>query len=79
MVVIIITVITQGIRVPSDLKGKLGGSLIANSGFFQAVGVISFGESFSESFSALFQTNKLTSVSICLSYVTDAVQSISSV
>jgi hypothetical protein len=46
MLVIIITVITQGVRVPADMKGKLGGSLVANNGFFQAVGVISFGEHF---------------------------------
>jgi sodium-coupled neutral amino acid transporter 11 len=43
MVVIIVTVISQGARVPADLKGKLSGSLVANTGFFQAVGVISFG------------------------------------
>jgi len=44
MLVIIVTIITQGVRVPAELKGKLGGSLLANSGFFQAVGVISFGK-----------------------------------
>lgn len=42
MFVIIITVITQGFRVPSDMKGKLSGSLLINDGIFQAIGVISF-------------------------------------
>jgi hypothetical protein len=44
MLVIIITVITQGATVPSDLRGDLKGELFINSGFFQAVGVISFGK-----------------------------------
>ena len=44
MLVIIITVTTQGVRVPEDLRGDLKGELFVNSGFFQAVGVISFGE-----------------------------------
>ena len=44
MLVIIITIITQGVRVPKDLRGDLKGELFVNSGFFQAVGVISFGE-----------------------------------
>jgi hypothetical protein len=43
MLVIIITVITQGPLVPDDLKGDLRGELFVNNGFFQAVGVISFG------------------------------------
>jgi hypothetical protein len=43
MLVIIITVITQGPMVPNDLRGNLKGELFVNSGFFQAVGVISFG------------------------------------
>lgn len=43
MMVIIVTVITQGARIDSDLKGPLRGSLFVNDGFFQAVGVISFG------------------------------------
>ncbi|KAB8670404.1 hypothetical protein FH972_026317 [Carpinus fangiana] len=42
MLVIIITVITQGARVPADLRGPLRGSLFINSGVFQAIGVISF-------------------------------------
>ncbi|KAI1975759.1 hypothetical protein LOZ53_004598 [Ophidiomyces ophidiicola] len=42
MLVIVFAVITQGPRVPSDLKGEIQGSLLINSGFFQAVGVISF-------------------------------------
>jgi hypothetical protein len=43
MLVIIITIITQGVRVPADLKGHVQGSLFVNDGFFQAIGVISFG------------------------------------
>ena len=43
MVVIIVTVITQGVRVPSDLRGGLRGSLFVKEGVFQAIGVISFG------------------------------------
>jgi sodium-coupled neutral amino acid transporter 11 len=43
MLVIIVTVITQGPLVPNDLRGNLKGELFVNSGFFQAVGVISFG------------------------------------
>ncbi|KAF1810169.1 amino acid transporter [Eremomyces bilateralis CBS 781.70] len=42
MLVIILTVITQGFRVPSESKGKLSGNLFVNSGIFQAIGVISF-------------------------------------
>lgn len=43
MLVILITVITQGVRVPADLKGNLRGSLLIRGGVFQAIGVISFG------------------------------------
>lgn len=43
MLVIIITIITQGVWVPADLKGHVQGSLFVNDGFFQAIGVISFG------------------------------------
>ncbi|MCJ1476694.1 hypothetical protein MMC13_005362 [Lambiella insularis] len=42
MLVIIVTVITQGARVPQDLKGNLRGSLLIRDGVFQAIGVISF-------------------------------------
>ncbi|KAL9115395.1 MAG: hypothetical protein Q9227_000716 [Pyrenula ochraceoflavens] len=42
MLIIIITVITQGARVPKDLKGDFTGLWFINSGFFQSVGVISF-------------------------------------
>jgi len=45
MLVIIITVITQGPRVPTDMKGNLKGSLLIESGVAQAIGVISFGTS----------------------------------
>lgn len=42
MMVIIVTVLTQGPRQPPNLRGQLQGSLIINSGVFQAIGVISF-------------------------------------
>lgn len=43
MLVILITVVTQGASVSSELRGAVKGSLWANSGIVQAVGVISFG------------------------------------
>lgn len=43
MLIIVITVITQGPRVPAEMKGPIRGSLIINNGVFQAIGVISFG------------------------------------
>lgn len=43
MLVIVITVLTQGPLVDNDLRGDLKGLLFINDGFFQAVGVISFG------------------------------------
>ncbi len=43
MLVIIVTVVTQGLVVDQDLRGDLKGLLFINDGFFQAVGVISFG------------------------------------
>lgn len=42
MTVIIITVILQGPLMPPEIRGPLRGSLIINSGVFQAIGVISF-------------------------------------
>ncbi|KAJ5653355.1 hypothetical protein N7490_000358 [Penicillium lividum] len=42
MIVIVVTVITQGFRVPAESRGEFKSHLIVNSGFFQAVGVISF-------------------------------------
>lgn len=42
MLVILITIITQGFRIPSEYRGQLRGSLFINSGVFQAIGVISF-------------------------------------
>jgi solute carrier family 38 (sodium-coupled neutral amino acid transporter), member 11 len=42
MVIIIFTVVTQGPMQPPDLRGQLKGSLLINSGVFQAIGVISF-------------------------------------
>lgn len=43
MLIIIVTVATQGAAVDSEHRGNLKGLLFVNSGFFQAVGVISFG------------------------------------
>ena len=45
MSVIIITISIQGGRVSPELRGDLRGSLFIRSGFFQAIGVISFGRS----------------------------------
>jgi len=42
MGVIILTVITQGPMQPSSSRGELKGSILINSGVFQAIGVISF-------------------------------------
>ncbi|GAB7348275.1 hypothetical protein MBLNU459_g6258t2 [Dothideomycetes sp. NU459] len=42
MLVIIVTVITQGPRVPPEMRGPIKGSLLINNGVFQAIGVISF-------------------------------------
>ncbi|KAH7125652.1 transmembrane amino acid transporter protein-domain-containing protein [Dendryphion nanum] len=42
MTVIIVTVITQGFRVPSESRGQLRGSIVIHSGVFEAIGVISF-------------------------------------
>ncbi|KAL8938104.1 MAG: hypothetical protein Q9216_004077 [Gyalolechia sp. 2 TL-2023] len=44
MLVILIAVITQGPRIPSELRGATKGSLVIESGLFQAIGVISFGQ-----------------------------------
>ena len=44
MLVIIITILTQGARVPQDLRGDLKGNLFINDGVLQAIGVISFGK-----------------------------------
>jgi sodium-coupled neutral amino acid transporter 11 len=43
MLIIIVTILTQGAVVDSDLRGNVRGLLFVNDGFFQAVGVISFG------------------------------------
>jgi sodium-coupled neutral amino acid transporter 11 len=42
MGVIVVTILTQGPRLPADMRGQLRGSLIINDGVFQAIGVISF-------------------------------------
>ena len=44
MCVIVISVMTQGIRVPAETRGNFRGLLFVSDGFFQAVGVISFGK-----------------------------------
>jgi sodium-coupled neutral amino acid transporter 11 len=42
MIIIIVTVLTQSFRVPSDLRGPLRGHLLINANLFEAIGVISF-------------------------------------
>ncbi|SMQ55794.1 unnamed protein product [Zymoseptoria tritici ST99CH_1A5] len=42
MIIIVITVLTQGPMTPAELRGPLKGSLLINDGVFQAIGVISF-------------------------------------
>ena len=45
MLLILIAIVSQGFRVPSELRGHFGGSLLTlNQGVFQAIGVISFGK-----------------------------------
>ena len=45
MFVIVLTIITQGFWVPAESRGKFSFELLTiNTGFFQAIGVISFGE-----------------------------------
>jgi sodium-coupled neutral amino acid transporter 11 len=44
MAIIIVAVITQGVRVPAESKGGFKGSLVIQPGIFQAIGVISFGK-----------------------------------
>ena len=39
---ILFTIVTQGARIPEDLRGSLKGSLFFRDGFVQAVGVIAF-------------------------------------
>lgn len=43
MLIILITVITQGFNIPNESKGKIRDSLVIKGGVFQAIGVISFG------------------------------------
>ena len=43
MLVIVITVVTQGPRAPKDMRGALRGNLFIKDGVFQAISVISFG------------------------------------
>lgn len=42
MLIIILAVLTQGVRVPAELRGPIRGSILVNDGIFQAIGVISF-------------------------------------
>ena len=45
MAVIIITVVIQGVLVPSENRGTISKEhIFINSGIFQAIGVISFGK-----------------------------------
>ncbi|TKX23007.1 transmembrane amino acid transporter-like protein [Elsinoe australis] len=42
MLIIIVTVLTQGPSVPASMKGPIKGSILIHSNVFQAIGVISF-------------------------------------
>ncbi|KAL3481602.1 amino acid transporter [Aspergillus californicus] len=42
MAIIVVAIVTQGFRVPQESRGDVKSLLFVNSGFFQAVGVISF-------------------------------------
>ncbi|KAF2018029.1 hypothetical protein BU24DRAFT_389672 [Aaosphaeria arxii CBS 175.79] len=42
MAIIIVTVVTQGFRVPAESRGELRGGILIHSGIFEAIGVISF-------------------------------------
>jgi solute carrier family 38 (sodium-coupled neutral amino acid transporter), member 11 len=44
MLVIIIAIITQGARLPVDLRGSFTSLLFFEEGIFQAIGIISFGK-----------------------------------
>jgi len=61
MIIIIVTVVTNGPTVDQGCRGSTKGMLFVNDGFFQAVGVISFGRQHQSSFGKL-----LTSASICV-------------
>jgi sodium-coupled neutral amino acid transporter 11 len=67
MAVIVIAVVTQGFRVPQDSRGDVKNLLLLNTGFFQAVGVISFGMPSCHPYT--FQNPVLIMLSICLPYV----------
>ncbi|KAH0843225.1 hypothetical protein AYO21_03518 [Fonsecaea monophora] len=61
MMIIIVTVVTQGAIVDSELRGSLKGLLFVNDGFFQAVGVISF-----DRFSTVTHYSTFISLIACL-------------
>lgn len=70
MFIIVVTVISQGWRVPNELRGELRGSLFINSGVFQAIGVISFGN---DTPIRLTPDVRLTLTSFRLPYVEQAI------
>jgi solute carrier family 38 (sodium-coupled neutral amino acid transporter), member 11 len=45
MAIIVVTVVVEGVQVAPERRGDIKGYLFVNNGFFQAVGVISFGKS----------------------------------
>ena len=65
MVVIVITVIIQGPQVDPDARGEIKDYLFVNGGFFQAVGVISFGKS---PYKSYLSSRANCKCSICLPY-----------
>jgi sodium-coupled neutral amino acid transporter 11 len=51
MMIILIAAVTQGFTVPAESRGSFGWRLLTiNDGIFQAIGVISFGKTFSDMF-----------------------------
>ena len=64
MLVILMTVVIQGFRTPGSSRGDLHGILFINSGVFQAIGVISFGE-FSWSLASMDPADKTSVAFVC--------------
>lgn len=66
MLVIILTVVTQGFTVPAENKGGFSKSLLTvNDGVFQAIGVISFGKSLENSITSFTFTDLITIAFVC--------------
>jgi sodium-coupled neutral amino acid transporter 11 len=71
MLVIVSTVVIQGFFVPSESRGSFSTPLLTlNGGIFQAIGVISFGESCVVPVSNLGDTGVLTSAQLLFAITT---------